>query len=353
MPWCTTGPFDDQVPRLAAYREVTRVGALCLAAEVFDWRRFPRARPFMSFTGLVPGRTRRVSPNGGARSPGPPMPTCAASSVKRPGPTSTARTWASASESAKQVCRPRPWPARGRRRSACLGASANSLPTRTCARSWLPPSPASSPGSSGPRWWPRSDTVFFASLSARSAPRLSEPSATRRSTAAADPILAGVTPTIVACDDVTGALTQRQPPANGFTAISIRVHHRGGSPIHCAPARRRWLARPPPPSARGDEEQPPPRRQYRSSSPFGLRALRIDVGAPPTAQERSGAAPLVRRGPKDSSQDLRGGVDTPFHIIAAGMVGQFNGDRPRAATVRVLSAGYFPSCGVSPSTCIS
>ena len=26
-----------------------------LAAEVFDWRRFPKARPFMSFTGLVPG----------------------------------------------------------------------------------------------------------------------------------------------------------------------------------------------------------------------------------------------------------------------------------------------------------
>ena len=34
---------------------MTRIGALCLAAEVFDWRRFPRARPFMSFTGLVPG----------------------------------------------------------------------------------------------------------------------------------------------------------------------------------------------------------------------------------------------------------------------------------------------------------
>jgi transposase len=55
VPWCTKGPFGDQVPRLAAYRGVTRVGALCLAAEVFDRRRFPRARPFMSFTGLVPG----------------------------------------------------------------------------------------------------------------------------------------------------------------------------------------------------------------------------------------------------------------------------------------------------------
>jgi transposase len=55
LPWCTKDPFGDQVPRLAAYRGVTRLGALCRAAEVFDWRRFPKARPFMSFTGLVPG----------------------------------------------------------------------------------------------------------------------------------------------------------------------------------------------------------------------------------------------------------------------------------------------------------
>ncbi|MCA1675214.1 MAG: IS110 family transposase, partial [Actinobacteria bacterium] len=53
-PWCDREPFGIQVSRLAAYRGVTRMGALCLAAEVFDWRRFPRARPFMSFTGLVP-----------------------------------------------------------------------------------------------------------------------------------------------------------------------------------------------------------------------------------------------------------------------------------------------------------
>ena len=54
LPWCGREPFGAQVPRLAAYRGVTRIGGLCLAAEVFDWRRFPRARPFMSFTGLVP-----------------------------------------------------------------------------------------------------------------------------------------------------------------------------------------------------------------------------------------------------------------------------------------------------------
>jgi transposase len=47
-------PFGDQSHRLAAYRGVTRMGALCVAAEIFDWRRFPAARSFMSFTGLVP-----------------------------------------------------------------------------------------------------------------------------------------------------------------------------------------------------------------------------------------------------------------------------------------------------------
>jgi transposase len=52
-PWCARDPFGDQVARLGAYRGVTRLGGLCLAAEVFDWRRFPTARQFMSFTGLV------------------------------------------------------------------------------------------------------------------------------------------------------------------------------------------------------------------------------------------------------------------------------------------------------------
>ena len=53
-PYFDTLPFGEQTHRLAAYRGVTRMGGLCLAAEVFDWRRFPAARSFMSFTGLVP-----------------------------------------------------------------------------------------------------------------------------------------------------------------------------------------------------------------------------------------------------------------------------------------------------------
>ena len=47
--------------------------------------------------------------------------------------------------------------------------------------------------------------MIFPSLSARSAPRLSEPSTTRRSTAAADPILAGVTSSVPLCEGVTDA----------------------------------------------------------------------------------------------------------------------------------------------------
>jgi transposase len=38
--WCARPPFDWQVARLAAYRGITRLGALTLAAEVADWRRF-------------------------------------------------------------------------------------------------------------------------------------------------------------------------------------------------------------------------------------------------------------------------------------------------------------------------
>ena len=46
-------PFADAVLRLGAYRGITHMGGLCLGAEVFDWRRFPGARAFMSFTGLT------------------------------------------------------------------------------------------------------------------------------------------------------------------------------------------------------------------------------------------------------------------------------------------------------------
>jgi transposase len=52
-PYFSTEPFAEAVARLGAYRGVTHMGALCLGAEVFDWRRFPTARAFMGFTGLT------------------------------------------------------------------------------------------------------------------------------------------------------------------------------------------------------------------------------------------------------------------------------------------------------------
>ena len=63
--WCSLPPFAEAVARLAAYRGVTHLGALHLASEVCDWRRFPTAGSFMAFTGLTPSeyssgeRTRR------------------------------------------------------------------------------------------------------------------------------------------------------------------------------------------------------------------------------------------------------------------------------------------------------
>jgi transposase len=42
------------VARLGCYWGIGELGALTLAAEVVDWRRFPAARVFMSYTGLVP-----------------------------------------------------------------------------------------------------------------------------------------------------------------------------------------------------------------------------------------------------------------------------------------------------------
>ncbi len=58
------GPYAQSATRLGAYRGVTDLGALALAAEVCDWRRFPRATSLMGFCGLVPseyssGESRR------------------------------------------------------------------------------------------------------------------------------------------------------------------------------------------------------------------------------------------------------------------------------------------------------
>ncbi len=51
--WFRRPPFAEAVARLGAYRGITHMGALHLASEVCDWRRFPSAGSFMGFTGLT------------------------------------------------------------------------------------------------------------------------------------------------------------------------------------------------------------------------------------------------------------------------------------------------------------
>ena len=64
-PWAARPPLAEAVARLGCYRGIAELTGLVLAAEVVDWRRFPAARAFMGFTGLVPAeyssgeRTRR------------------------------------------------------------------------------------------------------------------------------------------------------------------------------------------------------------------------------------------------------------------------------------------------------
>ena len=65
--WAGKPPLGEAVARLGCYRGIAELNGLTLAAEVVDWRRFPSARAFMCFTGLVPAeyssgeRTRRGS----------------------------------------------------------------------------------------------------------------------------------------------------------------------------------------------------------------------------------------------------------------------------------------------------
>ncbi len=53
-PWARRDPLAPAVARLGCYRGIAELTGLTLAAEVVDWRRFPAARAFMGFTGLVP-----------------------------------------------------------------------------------------------------------------------------------------------------------------------------------------------------------------------------------------------------------------------------------------------------------
>jgi transposase len=152
--WYDKAPFADAVHRLAADRGVTRLGALTLASEVCDWRRFPRAAAFCGFCGLVPSEYSsgastwrgHITKCGNA--------TCGPSWSSRPGPTSTARRSGSSCTSASRAWTPKWWPAPGPRSCACAAASGGWPPARTPPTWSSPRSPGSWPASCGPRWRP-------------------------------------------------------------------------------------------------------------------------------------------------------------------------------------------------------
>src|SRR5260221_9778509 len=75
--WAGREPLGPVVARLGCYGGIAGLTGLTLAAEVVDWRRFPSARAFMGFTGLVPAgyssgeRTRRGPGHQGGLRTGP------------------------------------------------------------------------------------------------------------------------------------------------------------------------------------------------------------------------------------------------------------------------------------------
>ena len=129
--WYGRPPFADAVARLAAYRGVTRLGALTLASEVADWRRFATAPQFMGFCGLTPANTPAATPPGEATSPRPATPISAPSWSSPPGPTSTdpKPPWSCAA--ASTTCHPRPSPGPGPPSCGCAAGSAACRPART------------------------------------------------------------------------------------------------------------------------------------------------------------------------------------------------------------------------------
>jgi len=149
--WCDRPPFDWQVARLAAYRGITRLGALTLAAEVADWRRFATASQFMGFCGLVPSEYS----SGTSVHRGPL--TKAGNAHLRAQLVESA--WAYQHHPAvgvriarrQQGLPQRSPPGRGKPSSACAPGSGSWPPPRTSRASWRPRSPGSSPGSCGPR----------------------------------------------------------------------------------------------------------------------------------------------------------------------------------------------------------
>ena len=150
--WFDREPFADAVARLAAYRGITELGALAMASEVCDWRRFPTPAMFMGFCGLVPsehssGRPHPPRRHHPRRQHPPAHPARRVRLGLQVPPPGRHRPRADATKASTPTSSPEPGP----RSCACAASSAASTNARPTARPSSPPSPASSPGSCGPR----------------------------------------------------------------------------------------------------------------------------------------------------------------------------------------------------------
>jgi hypothetical protein len=149
--WQDRAPFAEAVARLSAYRGVTRLGALHLAAEVGDWRRFARASAFMGLCGLVPSEysTGQTTRRGHIIKAGNVH--LRTQLVESAWATSTAPASASTSPDDSRAWTPRWSPGPGPLSYGCAGGSDAWPPASPPPTSSPPPSRGSWPGSCGPR----------------------------------------------------------------------------------------------------------------------------------------------------------------------------------------------------------
>ena len=150
----TQPPFADAGARLAAYRGVGQLGALSLAAEVGDWRRFATQPGSWPSPGWCPANAPQATASGAATSPALAASTCASSWWSPLGPIITAPSSPAPCASASNTSAPTPWPAPGRRSCGCAAGSGSWSGASTSPAWPWSPSLGSLPGSCGPRCRP-------------------------------------------------------------------------------------------------------------------------------------------------------------------------------------------------------
>ena len=150
--WYRRAPFSDTVARLAAYRGITHLGALTLAAEVCDWRRFGSAGHVHGLHRAHPQRAllrpeRPARPHHPRRQRPPAHPAGRVGLGVSVPPGRRRRT----TPPPRRPRAPTSWPERGPPRFASAAGSVASTNAKPTATSSSPPSPENSPGSCGPK----------------------------------------------------------------------------------------------------------------------------------------------------------------------------------------------------------